>query len=406
MRVSKRFAAACAAILLTASAAQTTGAQKGTFGIAIGGGPYLSGSRIPLQLTGVPGRSSFAVSGPGSVTGSVFEAPYVTQSTQTGIIGAAQGALAYRDVRIEPAPQAGRALIAVASYDNGVTLHDPQTFAILGYLAIGGPPGDVAFTARGDILAPDTDGNILAWATRSPWHVKYIEGVALGNEVAADERTGNAFVSNRDVNGAGALTRVTPAGTVTRVVTGITAEGLAVDPERSVVYVGNVNDRTVAAIDASTMNVRHKVPSVLRTFGIALDAKKQILYTVANISSDMHSGNGFVEAIDVRTGKAIARSGPMVFPLGAALDAQRDRLFVTDESSDEVYVLDARTLRTVHAPLLTCHTPWRPRIFHERLYVPCTRSDNVDVVDTRTLRRVARAPFATGGFPLSVAVWP
>lgn len=406
MPAFKRIAAACAATLLLATSAHSQRTPAGSFGIAIPAGPYFSGSRVPLQLTGVPGRSSFAVSGAGSVTGAVFEAPYVSQATGTGIIGAAQGALAYRDVRIEPGPERSRALIAVASYDNGITLHDPKTFALLGYLAIGGPPGDVAFAPNGDIVAPDTDGNTLAWVTRAPWQVKYVDGVALGNEVAVDDRTGNVFVSNRDVQGVGALTRITPQGSVARVETGITAEGLEVDARRGTVYAGNVNDRSIAAVDASTMKVQRKIPAVLRTFGIAFDSQTQMLYAVANISSDMHSGNGFVTRIDARTAKTAARSAGMIFPLGTALDTRHRRLFVTDESADLVYVLDARTLRAVHAPLATCHTPWRPRIFHDRLYVPCTRSDNIDVIDTGTLRRVPRAPFHTGGFPLSVAVWP
>lgn len=406
MRRFKRLAAACAALLLLATAAHTTPSQRGSFGIAIAAGPYLPGSRVQLQLTGVPGRSSFAVAGPGVVNASVFEVPDVSQSTQTGIIGAAQGALAYRDVRIEPPPAPKRSLIAVASYDNGITLHDPRTFAVVGYLAIGGPPGDVAFTKDGDILAPDTDGTTLAWASRSPWRVRYIDGVAFGNEVAVDDRTGNAFVSNRDVNGDGALTRITPDGRVSRVVTGITAEGLAIDAARGVVYVGNVNDGTITAVNSAAMTVRRKLSAVTRTFGIAFDAHAQRLYAVANISSDMHSGNGHVAAIDVRAGKITASSGAMAFPLGAALDAAHGHLFVTDESSDLVYVLDARTLRAVHQPLSTCQTPWRPRIFHGLLYVPCTRSNSVDVIDTRTLKRVAHAPFHTGGFPLSVAVWP
>jgi DNA-binding beta-propeller fold protein YncE len=96
----------------------------------------------------------------------------------------------------------------------------------------------------------------------------------------------------------------------------------------------------------------------------------------------------------------------MKFPLGIALDERRGRLFVTDESTSEVYVLSARNLRTLHAPLQTCSTPWRPRVAAGRLYVPCARANSVDVFELRTLRRVAGAPFATGGFPLSVALWP
>ncbi len=96
----------------------------------------------------------------------------------------------------------------------------------------------------------------------------------------------------------------------------------------------------------------------------------------------------------------------MTFPLGIAFEDKRSRLFVTDESADTVYVLDARTLARIHTPLKTCRTPWRPRIAGDRLYVPCARANAVDVFDLATLRRVKGAPFATGGFPLSVALWP
>jgi DNA-binding beta-propeller fold protein YncE len=78
---------------------------------------------------------------------------------------------------------------------------------------------------------------------------------------------------------------------------------------------------------------------------------------------------------------------------------------VTDEDTDAVDVLDARTLGIVHAPLHTCTTPWKPTIDRHRLFVPCAGSDQVDVFDTATLQRVPGAPFATGGYPLSVAIW-
>jgi len=84
---------------------------------------------------------------------------------------------------------------------------------------------------------------------------------------------------------------------------------------------------------------------------------------------------------------------------------ERHRLFVTDEARDVVYVLDSRTLVALRKPLTTCRTPWRPRIANGRLFVPCARADKVDVFDLASLRRVSGAPFATGGFPLSVALW-
>ncbi|MFN2449499.1 MAG: hypothetical protein ABR508_06880, partial [Candidatus Baltobacteraceae bacterium] len=110
-------------------------------------------------------------------------------------------------------------------------------------------------------LAPDTDGNTLAWFSRKPWNARWIDGVAVGNEVAADDAAGDVFVSDRDVAGAGALTRVTRGGEVDRVLTGTTAEGLAIDARRGLVYTGNVNDASVAEVDARTMSVRRKLHS-------------------------------------------------------------------------------------------------------------------------------------------------
>jgi hypothetical protein len=36
--------------------------------------------------------------------------------------------------------------------------------------------------------------------------------------------------------------------------------------------------------------------------------------------------------------------------------------------------------------------------------VPCAGADAIDAFDARTLRRISRAPFATGSYPLAVAI--
>ena len=87
------------------------------------------------------------------------------------------------------------------------------------------------------------------------------------------------------------------------------------------------------------------------------------------------------------------------------MDAATGRLFVTDEESDAVDVLDARTLHPVSPALATCRTPWKPTIDGRRLYIACARADAIDVVDLTTLHRVPGAPFATAGYPLAVTVW-
>jgi DNA-binding beta-propeller fold protein YncE len=408
MPVRKPLVAALCACALVAAAAHERRTHIGSLALSVGRGPVISGSRIPLSLTGASGGVRYSLLGPGSISGGVFTAPQVASAVSTTILAAAQGALAYSRISIVPPPPASRPLLAVASYDNGIALHDPKTFDLLGYAGIGGAPADVTFSPSGDILTMDTDAETMLRITRAPWQVQWISGVPLGNEIAFDATNGDTFVSNRDTGGFGALTRVDREGAVRRTITGQTAEGLALDRARGVVYVGNVNDSSVAEVDARTMRILRKIRSVPRTFGIALDGARQRLFVVSNVDADMRLGAGHVAAIDLRGARTriVARSADMPFPVGVVRDAASHRLFVTDEAADVVYVLSDRTLRPLQRPLATCRTPWRPSIAHGRLYVPCARSNAIDVFGLRSLRRVRGAPFATGGFPISVAIWP
>jgi len=87
--------------------------------------------------------------------------------------------------------------------------------------------------------------------------------------VARDESQHAVFISNRDINGKGALTRILD-GKTDRVITGVTAEGLALDEARHRIFVGNVNDGTVLELDSRTLQSIRRIPAVTRTFGIAL----------------------------------------------------------------------------------------------------------------------------------------
>jgi DNA-binding beta-propeller fold protein YncE len=406
MRVRTLLAAA-AAIALLGTAERRHIAYTGSFKIAVPAGPFVSGSRINVSSAGVDGPVAFTLLGPGALENGTYVVPSVPAATHAALIGSARGAVALQRVDIVPAPAPNQPLLAVATYDSGVALHDPRSFRLIGYLPIGGAPGDVTFDSQGRLYAPDTDGDTLAAISRSPWQVRYVHGVDTGNEVAVDPANGDVFVSNRDAGGTGALTRIARDGALSRVKTGDAAEGLAIDAKRGLVYVGNVNGGTASVVDAKSMRVVDTIPSVERTFGIALDAKMQRLFVVSNTSPSMPTHGGYVAAIDVGARKPhiVRRSARLFFPVGAALDRKHGRLFVTDEARDVVYVLGEKTLGAVHAPLRTCATPWRPLVASGRLFVPCANADKVDVFDLQSLRRVSGAPFATGGYPLSVALW-
>ncbi len=375
----------------------------------IGAGPFFPGGRIALHANGVPQAIGITVVGPGSIDGDTYLVPDVTAPTTASVIAGSAGVIAVSDVHIAPPPGADRPLLAVAAYDDGIVLHDPQTFARLGTVATGGNPSDVAFFSDGGLAATDTAGDELTVVTRSPWHVSSVANVPVGNEVAIDPASAAIFVSNRDVGGNGALTRVIGAGAA-RIVTGQTAEGLAIDPARNTIYVGNVNDGTVLAVDTRALRPLRRIAAVPRVFGLALSPDGETLFAVANQSAGEHfAAPGFVVAIDLHGSvpRIVARSRNLKFPLGVVYDPIANAVLVTDEESNLLYVQSARDLRDLRAPLATCKTPWKPSYdaASQRIFVPCAQANQVDVFDARTLARVRGAPFATGGYPLGVATW-
>ncbi|GAC1388127.1 MAG: hypothetical protein NVSMB31_01580 [Vulcanimicrobiaceae bacterium] len=380
-------------------------AAAGTFLITTPGGPYISGGPIALKTAGTAALPTFSLIGPGSIDDSIYQTPQLAESASATIVASTPFAYAIRELQLVPAPPRDRSLIAVAAYSGGIALHSPVDFSLIGIVPMSGAPGDVTIAKNGNLYAPATNATTLLAVTRSPWAVATVTDVPFGNEVVVDESQHAVFISNRDVNGKGALTRILD-GKTDRVMTGVTAEGLAVDESRHRIFVGNVNDGTVLEVDSRTLQPVRRIPAVTRTFGIALDTSHQKLFVVSNQDNEMRKGGGFVAKINlVPTATTIeARSKDMPFPLGIALDARTQTLFVTDEGGN-VFILDARTLVQRHAPLPACAIPWKPHLDERtrRLYVPCARANKVAVFNIDTLRQVRGSPFATGPYPLAVA---
>jgi DNA-binding beta-propeller fold protein YncE len=379
----------------------------GTFAITTDAGPYIAGSAITLGISGIVGRPAFTVVGPGTIENGIYQTPALTQPTHATLIAATPFDVALRELQIVPPPAASQDIIAVASYGSGIALHRRSDFALIGIVATDSPPGDVAISSAGNIYAPLTDASTMLSITRSPWRIAPTAGVPLGNEVVVDNSTGAIFVSNRDIGGRGGLTRIL-ASNVQRIDTGITAEGLALDERSHRVYVGNINDGSVLEVDTRTFLPVRRIKAVERTFGLALDASGRNLFAVSNQNPQMRRGGGFVARIDLTSpaGRIAARSPNIPFPVGVAYDAKSSRVFATDEDDGNVYVLDAVTLAQSHRPLPACGLPWRPRVdaAARRLYVPCARANKVAIFDLETLRQIRGSPFATGNYPLGVAI--
>lgn len=408
-RAAALVALAAAIPALCATAASGPRVQRAIGTIAVAAWPYFPGSLIPIKVDGFAGPYHIALNGPGNVGAAGYAIPSGASSGNAMLIAGNAAGIAARHVTIASPPQPTRALIAVASYDDGLVVHDARTFGVVGVLSTGGSPSDADIGRDGRAAVTDTSGDAMTIASLEPWKVTRVGGVSLADEVAIDDASGDIFATERDAAGGGALSRISADGAVARVSTGRTPEGLAIDARRGIVYVANTNDATVAEVDARTMRIVRRFRAIDRVFSLALSPNGDRLYAVSNQSTGSPFGApGAVVAFALGSApRRVARSTNLTFPLGAALDAGHSRLFVTDEAADAVYVLDSRTLQARHAPLATCRTPWKPAMdaVTGRLYVPCARSGKVDVFDTATLRRVAGAPFATGSYPLAVALW-
>ena len=393
--------------LAVAAAPRAFPVHRATGSIGAAALPYLPGSTIAVRVDGFAPPYTLFVSGAGTIDGDRYHVG--GGPGQSAVIASSARGLAMRTITIAPTPDPERGFIAVASYDDGIVLHEASPpFQARAALGIGGAPGDVAIGRDGSIATMATDGVNATIATLHPWQVRTVPGVPFGDELAFDSRNGALFVTNRDLEGAGALTRIAADGTVSHRVLGLTAEGLVVDSDRGRVYVANVNDGSVSIVDATSMVELRRFAVVPRVFSLALSDDGARLFAVSNQSlGSPFSAPGSVVAVDVAGSapRIVARSAPLTFPLGIAYDGAHHRLYVTDEDTDAIDVLDARTLRSVHAPLPTCSTPWKPAIDGHRLFVPCAGSDQIDVFDTDTLERAPGAPFTTGGYPLAVAVW-
>jgi DNA-binding beta-propeller fold protein YncE len=404
---------ALAALTLAGAAAKTQRPHLATATIVASRWPYLPGSVLPLRIEGISPPYSVSILGPGRLlNGDTYAIPAASQPGTALLVVGNRAGFGMTRLRIG-APPIARPLLLVASYDEGLVLHDERNFSVIGVLATGGVPSDVAVDRAGEAVVTDTQGSQLTLAgLATSWDVGHIGDVPFGDEVAADDALDAIFVTNRDWNGSGALTRVAGGrdAVVTRVSTGETAEGLAVDERRQIVYVANTNGGTIAFVDARSMRIIRRFPAVARVFSLALSPDGTRLYAVSNQAVDSPFGKAG-EAIEIslegRLPRIVARSGKLSFPLGIALDNRRNTLFVGDEDRGAINVLDARTLRPKRASLATCSIPWKLTLdpASERLYVPCAGDNEIDVFDSRSLRRAAHAPFATGGYPLAIAVW-
>lgn len=164
--------------------------------------------------------------------------------------------------------------------------------------------------------------------------------------VAVDVQTSRIFVVDSATNSVSTFDVVTvyPPHTA-RVGSGPTA--LDVDAPTGRVFVANTNGSTMSVLDASSGALLRTIPVEPRPVALAVAARAGRVFVL--------SGNNRVSVLDASSGAllathAVGNSSANLFAL--VVDTATGRVFVDDQTSGAVSVLDARSGGIVHTTLL------------------------------------------------------
>lgn len=120
------------------------------------------------------------------------------------------------------------------------------------------------------------------------------------------------------------------------VAVGKTAQGLAVLPDGSAVYVANSTDDTVSVIDANTFSVVGTIPVGAEPHGVVAHPDSTTVY-VSNVLGPS------VSVIDVATGTVTGTVPVVSQPRGIAIDPAGDFVYVGNYMADSISVIDTAT---------------------------------------------------------------
>ena len=385
-----------------------------------------AGARFSFHTVaaGAVRAASWAVIGAGAVDQvGVYRAPSVAGSRAFVVASDGSSAGAATVSAVAP-PVAGSAVTVVSCYDGGsvdvrgplragaLTLGD-QGSASVGDVAAGVAADErarMAYVAAGDRLAAfDVDDAHVTFSDAVPG-ARFSEAAMVGDRfVAATDN--NALAGQNGVRVFLATAGRRPA-LIASAPAGETPEGIAVSRDGRTIYVTNVNSNSVMrfSFDGRRLRLTGSARTGHRPFGIALDEIHARLF-VADNDTPTVSGAGSRPGLEAFAVPSLRRVGHIAtgstnaLPLGVAVDAARDRVFVTNEGDGDVVAYTASGLRGLGA-VRTGRTPWLPSLdaASGALYVPNAQDDSIWIVDVRTLDVLVRAE-PTCSYPTSIGIF-
>jgi len=172
------------------------------------------------------------------------------------------------------------------------------------------------------------------------------------------------------------------------VAVGPSAQGLAVLPDGSAVYVANSGDDTVSVIDTNTFSVVDTIPVGPEPHGVVAHPDSATVY-VSNILGPS------VSVIDVATATVTATVPVVSQPRGITIDPEGDFVYVGNYTVDSVSVIDTATNTVVDTIIvggigsdfptsLAMHPDGGTLYVSLNMASPVTPLSTVSVVDTAT----------------------
>lgn len=184
-----------------------------------------------------------------------------------------------------------------------------------------------------------------------------------------------------------------PVGTVK---VGVYPVGVAVSPDETQVYVGNLGTSTVSVVDA-VRNVETAVIEVgVQPNGIAVNHTGSLLF-VAN------TGSNTLSVIDTATRKVTATIPVGSQPHAVAVNRADSRVYVSNNGDNTLSVIDAAT-GTATSALAVGAKPEGVAVSGNRVLVANSGSDTLSIIDTGNANAVTTVK--VGKAPQGVAVNP
>jgi DNA-binding beta-propeller fold protein YncE len=366
------------------------------------------------------GPIGWSVIGPGDIDeDGTYRAAASAGSTDAIVVASASGSASAASLKVVAPPPPGARIALVSCYDDGVIdARDAAAMTSIGTVSTGGSAAGIAaavgrrfaYAGSGERLAAfdaRTAGLTFSAPVRGS---RFSEVVLLGSDyVAATDNNaprGRAGVRIFSVgNGRTPVLRGYAAA-------GDTPEGIAATRDGRKFFVTNVNGNSVMrfAFDGhGAARLTAVAATGHRPFGVALDEMHALLF-VADNDTPTVSGTASNPGLEVFSLPSMRRTArlttgtPNALPLGVAVDATANRLFVTNEGDGTIAAYSVAPLKRL-ATMAAGRTPWLPAIDAERgrLYVPSAMGNAFSVFDVRTFRPVARS-VPTCGYPTSIAI--